>query len=237
MSINLSLLKQGFCNLELELTDDMVRQLSRYGELLLDWNTRMNLTAITDPDAVTVRHFIDSATLLHALPLPEGARIIDVGTGAGFPGAVLKILRPDLSVTLLDSQRKRTEFLSALTHELGIPCEILQARAEDAARNPRLREGFDLSCARAVAELRILAELCLPFVRTGGFFAAMKGPGAGEELQAAKKGIDLLGGRIFDTKDFVLPDSSSRSIVFIKKISQTPTKYPRPYAKIVKAPL
>ena len=236
MSIDV-LLETGLQKLAIPAGEKKRSLLCRYAEILLAWNQKMNLTAITDPEGIAVRHFIDSATLLAAAEMTPGASLIDVGSGAGFPGVVAKILRPDLSVTLLDSSAKRTGFLSGLTLELAAPCEIVNARAEEAARDPKLRERFDYASARAVAELRVLCELCLPFVREGGVFAAMKGPAAPGELAPAKRGIAALGGAAGEIRKFTLPDESRRCVILIKKISQTPTKYPRPFAKIAKAPL
>lgn len=219
------------------LTDSILDQLEEYAALLLDWNTRMNLTAITDPEGIAVRHFADSISLLAAGNLPSGASVIDVGTGAGFPGMVLKILRPDLEVTLLDSLNKRLVFLDALKQRLKTEVTLLHLRAEEGGRRPALRDRFDFATARAVASLPVLCEWCLPYVKAGGCFAAMKGPEAGEEAKKADRAIKVLGGCLSHTRDFVLSDGSKRSILFITKQKDTPAAYPRPAAKIQKAPL
>lgn len=222
---------------KLTLTASMLDQLEEYASLLLDWNTRMNLTAIKEPEGVAVRHFADSLSLLAAMDLPKGASVIDVGTGAGFPGMVLKIVRPDLELTLLDSLNKRLIFLDALKTQLGLDVDLIHLRAEDGGRRPALRDRFDLATARAVAPLNVLCEWCLPYVKRGGSFAAMKGPEAGEEAASAAKAIHELNGTLEGKKDFVLSDGSKRTILVIEKKEATPQKYPRTAAKIQKAPL
>ena len=197
----------------------------------------MNLTAIIEPLEIVIKHFIDSLALLTAVELPQGASVIDVGTGAGFPSVPVKIVRPDIRLTLLDSLNKRVVFLGALSAALEQENDCIHFRAEEAGRNPEYREQFDLATARAVAHLRELSEYCLPFVRVGGRFAAMKGGDVDAELAESSKAIELLGGEIEKIKHFLLPDDSRRSIIIIKKISQNTTKYPRPSAKIAKNPL
>ena len=188
----------------IESTEEQLLQFDRYAELLVEWNKRMNLTAITEPDEMIRKHFLDSAVLLSYVSLPKNAAVIDVGTGAGFPSVPCTILRPDLKLTLLDSLNKRITFLSALCSALGIPAECVHARAEEGGRMPSLREQFDLATARAVAHLRELSEYCLPFVKVGGLFAALKGPDLEEELSEAKSAIRLLGGRIEQVKEYNL---------------------------------
>ena len=222
---------------ELALTTSMLDQLEQYASLLLDWNTRMNLTAIKEPEGVAVRHFADSLSLLTAVDLPKGATVIDVGTGAGFPGMVLKIVRPDLELTLLDSLNKRLIFLDALKTQLGLDVELVHLRAEDGGRRPALRDRFDLATARAVAPLNVLCEWCLPYVKPGGRFAAMKGPDAGEEAASAAKAIHELSGTLEEEKNLTLSDGSKRTILLMAKKGATPQKYPRTAAKIQKAPL
>lgn len=214
-----------------------LERLDRYAQLLVEWNQRMNLTAITEPDAIVTRHFADSASFFAAVSPKQGARLIDVGSGAGFPGMVLKILRPDLSVTLLDATNKRITFLSAVAEELGLEIEALHSRAEDAAAKPQYRAAFDFATARAVAELRVLAEYCLGFVKVGGQFVAMKGQLSQEELSAAANALGVMGGKKEAIKSLTLADGSERCLLTVKKISQTPTKYPRCSAQISKKPL
>lgn len=219
------------------LTDAMLGQFDRYAALLVEWNKKINLTAITDPEGILIRHFLDSLFLLTCTPLPEGGSLIDVGTGAGFPSLPCRIARPDLDVTLLDSLQKRLVFLGELTAALGIEAHCLHARAEEAGKLPAYREQYDLATARAVARLRELTEYCLPFVKVGGCFAALKGPDLEEEIAEAKPAIRLLGGEIEEVSEYTLPDESGRTIVVIRKISQTPAKYPRIPAKIKKQPI
>lgn len=219
------------------LSGEILSQLDSYARLLVEWNGRMNLTAITEPDGIAVRHFLDSLLLLSAAEPKEGGSFLDVGTGAGFPGIPCKLVRQDLRLTLLDSLQKRIGFLGAVLSELGIDAACVHARAEEAGRAPEFRESFDLVSARAVARLRELCEYCLPFVRVGGLFAAMKGGDCGEELSEAGPAVRILGGSVEDVKRFSLPDGSRRAIILIRKISQTPTKYPRPSGKMKKHPL
>jgi len=226
-------LKAGFDELGLTIPEEAEAAYLRYLELLTDWNTRMNLTAVTDPDEAAVRHFADSAAMLRFADIPQNARLIDVGTGAGFPSLPCAVLRPDLKITLLDSLRKRLDFLTCVTGELKINASCVHARAEDGGHDKALREKFDVACARAVAALPVLCEYCLPFVRVGGVFAALKGPGAAEELEASKRAVSLLGGKVEKIESFEL-GGSKRCVVTVRKISHTPTAYPRTPAKISK---
>lgn len=219
------------------LTGDMVAQFARYAELLVDWNTRINLTAITALPEIGVKHFLDSLLLLKAVELPQGSTLIDVGTGAGFPGVPAKIARPDLQLTLLDSLNKRVNFLQTLSQALEQGNVCVHGRAEETARNPAYREKFDLATARAVAALPALCEYCLPFVRVGGRFAALKGYDIEGEVEASTPALRLLGGQVEAVHKFELPMDNRRAIVVIKKISQTPPKYPRAAVKITKSPL
>lgn len=208
-----------------------------YAETLVEWNEKINLTAIVQPEEIAIKHFLDSLLLLDAYELPPNASLIDVGTGAGFPSVPCKLARADIRLTLLDSLNKRVLFLNALCEALGITAQTVHARAEDGGRNPKLREQFDVATARAVANMRELTEYCMPFVKVGGVFVALKGYEIDEELEQAKPAIKLLGGKVIGVEKYILPDESKRAIVMIKKISQTPTKYPRQPAKIAKMPL
>lgn len=219
------------------LDDVAVERFDIYAQLLVEWNKVMNLTGITEPDEIVVKHFADSLTFLTYVDVPEGASLIDVGTGAGFPGVPLMIARPDLKVTLLDSTKKRLNFLSEVSRETNLETEIVHARAEDAGKTAEYRESFDFATARAVTNLRDLSEYCLPFVKKGGHFVPMKSAKAEEEIAGAKKAIHILGGQIEEKHSFDLEDAGNRTIIKIKKISQTPTKYPRPSAKMAKFPL
>lgn len=209
--------------------------LARYGALLVEKNRVMNLTAITEPRDVATLHMLDCAALLNCADF-EGKTLIDVGTGAGFPGVPLAVLAPSLRVTLLDSLNKRVEWLGEACKALGLSnaCAI-QARAEEAGREPDLRERFDFAAARAVADLRVLAELCLPFVKVGGWFLAMKGTDCGRELEQAQPAIEALGGRAAEPFDYAIPHTNvTHRVVRIEKIAATPSQYPRRWAKIQK---
>lgn len=214
-----------------------LEKLNQYAQFLCAYNEKVNLTAITEPEEIARKHFLDSLLLAAAAPLPEGARLADVGAGAGFPGVPLKILRPDIRLTLIDSLQKRIVFLQALSQQLALPFEAIHLRAEDAGRQSGLREQFDMAAARAVAALPVLCEYCLPLVKVGGLFAALKSRGAEEEMAAAQRAISLLGGELEGVRRFQLPGAEERAIVLIRKISQTPPKYPRPSAKMAKSPL
>ncbi len=215
-------------------TAEQAALLDRYAALLVEYNEKVNLTAITDPQGIEDKHFIDSL-LLAAQPEAQG-RLVDVGTGAGFPGVVAKLYRPELRLTLLEPTGKRLDFLRWACGELGVEAEFLKERAEEAARK-QWRERFDTATARAVARLNKLAEYCLPLVRVGGYFLAMKAESAAEELQEARPAIERLGGEVVGLRRFSLPEGDERGIVIVKKISQTPTVYPRNGGKIAKSPL
>ncbi len=220
-----------------QLDSDQCAKLNRYGNLLLEWNEKMNLTAITEPREVLYKHFYDCILFLKHVKVPQNARLIDVGTGAGFPGMVLKIVRPDLAVTLLDGLNKRLTFLNAVAEDLGLSVETVHLRAEDAGRNPQYREQFDLATARAVSALPTLCEYCLPLVKKGGQFVAMKGSSAAEEVAAAQNAVKILGGAKPTVAFETLTGEEQRAFVGIKKISQTPPKYPRSGGKIAKSAL
>ena len=220
----------------LDLDETALRRFRRYYELLTEWNKVMNLTSIEGEENTARLHFLDCAALKQLVDL-RGKRVIDVGTGAGFPGLVLKILCPEMELTLLDSLDKRVRFLSTVCDELGFSeVRCLHARAEEAP--PELRESFDLACSRAVARLNLLSELCLPFVKQGGLFAAMKGPEVTGELREAEKGIRLLGGETERVAEYPVPGTELRhNAVLIRKIAPTPKKYPRKWGQMKKQPL
>ena len=226
------------------LDDTACDRFDRYAQLLVEWNEKMNLTAITRPEDIVLKHFADSLTALPLLPEKQGIRLIDVGTGAGFPGIPLAIARPDVKLTLLDSLNKRLIFLQEVCRALDIPAQTVHARAEEGGRRPQLREQFDVATARAVAALPVLAEYCLPFVKTGGQFIAMKGPESDAECRAAARAVTVLGGEPPRTHALLLPrepkdgvEQSERRVFVISKVKHTPAQYPRPSAKIAKAPL
>lgn len=210
-------------------------QLERFGRLLLEKNQVMNLTAITDPKDVATLHMLDCAALLSCGDF-RGKTLIDVGTGAGFPGVPLKILEPTLTVTLLDALGKRVDWLNETCHALGLEgIAAVHGRAEEAGREARLRERFDFASARAVAELRVLCELCLPFVRPGGFFLAMKGTDCQQELDRALPVIQTLGGAVEGWRDCPIPHTGvTHRVILVKKTAPTPFQYPRRWAKIQK---
>lgn len=209
----------------------------QYYEMLVSWNEKMNLTAITLPEEVAVKHFADSLSLLSCLPEKKGLKLIDIGTGAGFPGIPLQIVRKDLHLTLLDSLNKRLIFLKEVCGVLGLKADFVHSRAEEASRKEEYREKYDAAVSRGVAQLGILCEYCLPYVKKGGRFIAMKGPGAEEELRRAEKGIEMLGGKVKRKETFCLPDQSKRVLIVIEKEKETPKQYPRQSAKIKKNPL
>ena len=218
--------------------EDAPALLARYGALLLEKNRVMNLTAITQPQDVATLHMLDCATLLDCARF-EGKTLIDVGTGAGFPGLPLKILTPSLEVTLLDSLNKRVDWLNETIDTLGLKgVRAVHGRAEEEGRDPAFRERFDFAAARAVADLRLLCELCLPFLKVGGRFLAMKGTDCGDEVDKALPAIQVLGGRLEGRIDRLIPHTGvTHRVVLVEKISPTPEKYPRRWAKMQKAPL
>ncbi len=220
----------------LELTDDAANGLRVYSKLLREWNEKMNLTAITEENEVMLKHFYDSLLVFKMYDIPYGASVIDVGTGAGFPGMVMKIARPDLKVTLLDSLNKRLNFLNAVSEAVGCEVELVHARAEEGSKT-KLRESFDIAVARAVAALPTLTEFCLPYVKKGGAFISLKGPSGVGEAEDAARAIELLGGKLHSVESYELPNGDSRAAVITKKVSQTPPKYPRKNSEIAKKPL
>lgn len=213
----------------------------KYADLLCEWNEKMNLTAITDPEGIALKHFYDSVYPFTLLPPDEGACLIDVGTGAGFPSVPMGIMRSDLKLTLLDSLQKRLTFLGEVCGQIGVQAELIHGRAEESGRsikggNP-LRESFDIATARAVANLRELSEYCLPFVRVGGRFYALKGRDGEAELSDAKSAIKTLGGEVELCKTYALPSGDERTLIVIRKAKRTPEKYPRNAGQMKKKPL
>ena len=222
---------------EITVDEDAFSRLDTFAEMLIETNKSFNLTAIKEPDDVTVKHFADCLSIFKYVDISENAKVIDVGTGAGFPGLVLKLYRPDIQMTFLDSTKKRLGFIENVLNECGIKGDILHMRAEEAAQLAKYREKYDFATARAVAALPVLSEYCLPFVKVGGSFVSMKSAESNEEISEAKKAINVLGGKIEEDILFDLVENMPRRIIRIKKNSQTPTKYPRPSAQISKKPL
>lgn len=226
--------KRSFQQVDIELSKTLYDKLDIYAEFLVEYNKNVNLTAITDPEEILYKHFIDSILLDKYADIPENASLIDVGTGAGFPSVPLKLFRPDINITLLDSLNKRITFLKMLCEKLDIEAEFIHERAEIAGKNPYLREKFDVSCARAVANMSVLSEICLPFVKVNGVFTAMKG--LGENISDGNNAVELLGGQIANQSIYEVYNEG-RKIIIVKKISHTPTKYPRNSSQIKKKPL
>ncbi len=213
-----------FKKYEIDLPSEVYDKLEIYADFLVKYNENVNLTAITDGREIFVKHFLDSILLLKYVDIPSNSSIIDVGTGAGFPSVPMKIYRPDLKITLLDSLNKRINFLQQLCEMTQIDAEFIHGRAEDYGKESQYREKFDFSCARAVANLSVLSEYCIPFVKIGGYFISMKGPN--EIIDESNKAVELLGGKIKSDIQYSL-ENDTRRIIAIEKISQTPTKYPR----------
>lgn len=220
-----------------ELTNKMQQQFEDYMNLLLDWNEKINLTAITEEDEIILKHFVDSLTILKYIK--KGESIVDIGTGAGFPGIPVKIAREDTKVTLVDSLNKRIIFLKEVIEKLHLEkIETLHYRAEEFGKNKKYRESFDVATSRAVANLSTLVEYLLPLVKVGGICICMKGSEIKEELENAKKAIQILGGKIEHHEEFTLPETNiKRNIIIIRKISSTPNKYPRKPGTPAKEPL
>ena len=234
----MSELKDLFKEVHIDLDDDKEAKFERYYELLVEWNQKFNLTAITDHKEVLIKHFLDSISIVKAFDMDRISSLIDVGTGAGFPGIPLAIVFPDIRVTLLDSLNKRVAFLNEVISKLELDnVSAYHGRAEDFAKGEH-REKYDLCVSRAVANLSTLSELCLPFVKVGGFFVAYKSEKAADEIKLAEKAVDILGGKISESIDFILPSTDyERTIVIINKVKDTPSKYPRKAGTPSKQPL
>ncbi len=237
MIIEKSKFKDLFSSMEIPVSDKQYDKLYKYAEMLIKWNKMVNLTAILSPEDISQKHFLDSVLPFYLFDVKKDAKIIDVGTGAGFPSCPLKIFRDDIKVTLLDSLNKRINFLKTLSDELDLNAECIHGRAEELAHKENYREQFDMATARAVASLPMLCEYCLPFVKKGGYFIALKGGNSDDEIGASKSAIKELGGKIDKIIDYSLPNGDKRVLIAIKKISQTASKYPRNKGQITKKPL
>ncbi len=222
-----TILTNGCRELGIDISPLQLTQLEKYAQLLVEWNEKMNLTAITDTEGIAVKHFLDSITALSTGKV--GKKVIDVGTGAGFPGLVLKIVKPEIELTLLDSLNKRLTFLKAVCDELGLEnVELVHSRAEDGGANRAYRAKFDTVVSRAVANMTTLSEWCIPFLKEGGSFLALKGPLAMEELDGARRAIEILGGKVDGVFEADIPYSDlHHKIIIVKKVRQTPMKFPR----------
>lgn len=239
MEEKLNYIKKEIQGLGLDLTSAKAEQFLNYYDLLAEWNERMNLTAITDFDAVVMKHFVDSLSIIYVKNPETVDNFIDIGTGAGFPGIPLKIMFPHLKVTLLDSLRKRVDFLEHVTGRLGLGMvETIHGRAEDFAKPGLKREKYDLCVSRAVADLSVLSEYCLPYVKIGGEFISYKSGEIEKELKGAKSAVFLLGGKLRECRSFLLPGTDiTRSLVCIQKVNGCPKKYPRKAGTAGKNPL
>ncbi|MGI6095931.1 MAG: 16S rRNA (guanine(527)-N(7))-methyltransferase RsmG [Lachnospiraceae bacterium] len=239
--MDVSVLEKSCRELGIALSEQQKKQFIQYYELLTEWNKVMNLTGITQWEEVQMKHFVDSLSIVKGMDMSQIHTLVDVGTGAGFPGVPIKIVFPHIRVVLLDSLNKRLKFLQEVIDQLSLKeIETVHGRAEDIAKKPEYRDRFDLSVSRAVSRLCSLSEYCLPFVRQGGYFVSYKGGKAEEEIQESKKAISVLGGKLERVIEFSFEDQTEnieRSLVMIKKIKATPKKYPRKAGLPTKEPI
>jgi len=233
------ILKQGLLRCNINVNDEVINKFNKYMDLLIERNKSVNLTAMTEPYEIVAELFLGSVSVLNMNIIKPGMRIIDVGTGAGFPGIPIKIVKPEIDMTLLDASRKRVIFVSEVIDKLDLKgINVVHERAEILARQDTHRENYDIVVSRAVAKLRTLCEYCIPFIKPGGLFLAYKGPGVNDEISDATNAIDLLGGEMVDVKNMDVPYSEkTHNIVIIKKTKNTPNKYPRSTGKPKKSPL
>lgn len=236
---NADILKKGIEDLGLKCSDETVDKFSKYREILVEWNQKMNLTGIEEEKEVYIKHFLDSVAAVKKGYIKDGMSIIDVGTGAGFPGLPLRICLENSKVTLLDSLNKRINFLSEVCTNINIDdIELIHGRAEDFGKDEKYREQYDIATARAVAGLPILMEFCVPFIKVGGYFVCLKGPNADTELEESRKAMEVLGLEFVEKIDVELPEIELKhNIVVFKKVNSTPAKYPRKAGKPVKTPI
>lgn len=236
---NTEMLRQGLKDFGIDPSDKMLNDFKVYREILVDWNQKMNLTGIEEEKEVYIKHFLDSVSAVVNGYIKDGMSIIDVGTGAGFPGLPLKICLENANVTLLDSLNKRINFLKEVSNTLGLTnMEFIHGRAEDFGKSEQYREQYDIATARAVAGLPILMEFCVPFVKVGGYFVCLKGPNANLELEESKAAMDVLGLEFIEKIDVELPETDlDHNILVFKKVRNTPEKYPRKAGKPAKSPI
>lgn len=236
---NIEILRNGIEDFGIEASDKMLTDFQKYKEVLVEWNQKMNLTGIEDEKEVFIKHFLDSISAVTKGYIKNGMSLIDVGTGAGFPGMPLKICLPELNVTLLDSLNKRINFLKEVATQLEIEdIEFIHGRAEDFGKNEDYRESFDIATARAVAGLPALMEFCVPFIKVGGYFVCLKGPNANLELEESKTAMEVLGLEYVEKIDIKLPEVDlNHNILVFKKVKTTPSKYPRKAGKVTKNPI
>lgn len=235
--INYELLKKEVENIGVTLDDYGLDRFDAYADRLVHWNNHVNLTAITEPDDIVIKHFIDSLYILKYIHMSEGQKLVDVGCGAGFPSLPLLIANPKIDVNFVDSVGKKLAFIKDVLRQTGLVAKVTHSRAEEIGKEVYFRERYDYATARAVAPLNALCEYCMPLVKVGGIFVALKGATGKEELDNSKNAIEKLGGELVKFDEYELPTGDKRSIVIIKKISQTPTKYPRKSKKIDTRPL
>ncbi len=236
MNYNLELFRENISKAGISVSPETENTLDRFADMLIKTNELFNLTAITDPDGIAVKHFADSLSPMAVYDFKDKAKVLDIGTGAGFPGMPLLIANPGIDLTFMDSTGKKLDFVEDCLASLGLKAETLKARAEEAGKDGKYREQFDIVISRAVAPLNILCEYALPFVRKGGVFIAMKGLGGREELEGARRAVKILGGKIKSESQVHLTDGE-RYIIVTEKTASTPQEYPRAGGKIKKNPL
>lgn len=236
---NRNILIDGLRELGLDVSEEIIDKLSLFMNIMLEWNEKVNLTAITEEKEVYIKHFLDSATCLSTGYIKDGMKLIDVGTGAGFPGVPVKIIKDNVEMTLLDSLNKRISYLNEVVAKLKLgKVRTVHARAEEAGVAKDHREAYDIVLSRAVASMNVLCEYCIPFVKVGGFFLCQKGSDMEQELKDAETAIRVLGGVVREIKEYTLPSSDIKhSIIIIEKVTNTPTKYPRKPGKPAASPI
>ncbi len=237
MFISKELLKLCALDFNVKISDEKIEKFDIYASSLVSYNKKVNLTSITDPDDIVIKHFGDSLAFIKFSGIKKGNNLADVGTGAGFPGIPVLIAMSDIQLTLIDAVNKKLEFLRFLTKELDLEADIVHIRAEDAGKSPEYREKFDYTTARAVAQLRILSEFCLPLTKISGKFCAMKGTISDEEKKYGINSFEKMGGKISDDIFYRIHNGDERNIIISEKVAETPVKYPRSMSKISKKPL